>query len=405
MDYSDEKLGLEDLFQGRPFINIYEQDAENLEGVITESDLKTFFRCPHAYFLKRHAGLNRVPKSAQAAMALLFQQARKSLYNLRTSGKMRTEPYEKRAGPDKKRAEEMTEAELRRHMASSSAEAFGNTIGAKWMFFTAKGKYAGSPLALHYDKERFTAKAELIKAAKNYFEFAVRNGAPILGFMNTNETIEFEGHKLNATLPEVRRGMIIDDPTIYNFNADGVSKGIRKDMTEEQRLALRQKQLDASPLVTLRIVAICTTVREYGQQYAHKLRIPDEIADEWDANGTLADQRIRYRHFNATDDRLLETHRDMSHIDELKRRIDQFLEGTSRQEFPPNKSRCYGCQYNVMTINREVACRHANPAAKPSMHIKLYDMNGKNGNGKGDEGNGEKKEEPQPNNPADTTTK
>jgi hypothetical protein len=159
-------------------------------------------------------------------------------------------------------------------------------------------------------------------------------------------------------------------------------------------------------LVTLRIVALCTVVRDYGQQYEHKLRIPAEIADEWNRNRTLADPRVRYRHYNATEDLLLETHRDASHIDELKRRIDQFLEGTSRREFPPNHARCYGCQYNVAGINREVACRHANPRAKPALHILLYNGNGKNGNGEkkadegapipakpGEEGEGKEKEE------------
>jgi hypothetical protein len=390
-DRSEQKLRLEDIFQGEVYINIYEQDSENIEGVITESDLKTFFRCPYAYFLKKHLGLSKIPKSARAAMSLMFQQARKSLFNLRTPGKMRTEPYEKRAGPDKKLAEEMTEAELRMYMASSSAEAFGNTAGAKWMFFTDNGNYAGSPLALSYEKEIFTAKAALTKAARNYYEFAAMNGAPILGFINTNETIRFAGHKLNATLPEIRRGMIIDDPTMYDFNPDARPK-IRWDkMTESEKIEFRQRILDESSLVTLRIAAFCTTVLEYGQQYVHKFRIPYEIADEWAAKMTLADPRIRYRHYNATTDELLETHRDMSHIDELKRRIDQFLEGSSRREFPPNSARCYGCQYNVAGINREVVCRHANPAAKPSMHIKLYDMNGKKGKDKGDGGKEEKK--------------
>jgi len=393
MEIDEQKLSLERLFDGEQmFVNIYEHDAENIEGVITESDLKIFFRCPYAYFLKKHIGIDRAPKSAQAAEALVFQQARKGLYNLRTPGKGRLEPFEIRAGPDKKRAEEMTEAELRTYLASSSAEAFGNTIGAKWMFFTDNGKYAGSPLALNYEKERFTAKAELAKAARNYFEFAVRNGAPILGFINTNETVEFEGHKLNATLPEVRRGMIIDDPTLWGFNPGFDSEDPQKDINE-------------SSLVTMRILAYCTVVHDYDQQYRLKLHVPDEVADSWDGKTLHLDSRVKYRHFNATKDELHETCRDEKDLDRLRYRLQRFLERTSKNDFPPNQARCSGCQYNVAGINREVACRHANPAAKPSMHIKLYDMNGKNGNGKGDEGNGEKKEEPQPNNPADTTTK
>ena len=49
--------------------------------IVTESDLKTFFRCPYGYFLKHCRGLTKIPRNAFAAQAMFFEQARKEFLN------------------------------------------------------------------------------------------------------------------------------------------------------------------------------------------------------------------------------------------------------------------------------------------------------------------------------------
>ena len=45
--------------------------------LVTESELRRFFRCPYSYFLGRHKGLTKNPLSGSAALVIHFRNARK----------------------------------------------------------------------------------------------------------------------------------------------------------------------------------------------------------------------------------------------------------------------------------------------------------------------------------------
>ncbi len=353
-----EKLTLDDLFEGRLYINIYEKQKDDIDGVITEADLRSFYRCPYSYFLKKHIGLTKAPKSGFAAQALMFQQARKALFNLKDPKKGRLFPYQTRAGPDLKMAEEMTGEELRTHLANNSAEAFGNSLRGKWAYFVGNGKYAGSPLVWSFKGQEGIAGKQLMKAGMNYYNFVIEQGAPILGFMNTTETFEYRGLLFNVRFPEVREGMIIDDPTIWGFNLD-------------EKFDKRSNDIDTSSLVTLRLLGFCRAVHE-TPFYRLKLRIDDKIADMWDGKRMTISPDVTYRHFNATEAEMSETHRSDDDLDLFMRVVVQFLDEIQKERFAPNHTHCGSCQYNVLDPNGDVLCREAKKGVKPSVPSQYF---------------------------------
>ncbi|MBN1544143.1 hypothetical protein JW898_01625 [Candidatus Woesearchaeota archaeon] len=338
----DEKLTLEQLFEGRLYVNIWDKEKEEIEGVMTESDLRTFARCPYAYFLKKHASMTRTPISAFAAMALMFQQSRKSLFNLKDENTGRLFPYQHRAGTGWKLAEEMTAEELRRYLAIPDPKKFGKALKGKWGYFVSNNRYANRDIAWSYEKQRFAAALHLAKAAKHYHNFVVDNGAPVLGFINDMETIRFEGNMFNVRFPEIRRGMTIDDPTLWGFNA--------ADDFEKPR------SINESSLVTLRILAYCTLAHDMDI-FRMKWGVPDELAERWDGKTLHLGPEVSYRHLNAIADETTETRRSEEDLDRFRRAVEHFQQEVSRERFYPNPKSCGSCQYNAIDLLGEAVCR------------------------------------------------
>ncbi|MBU2560746.1 MAG: hypothetical protein KKD17_00460 [Nanoarchaeota archaeon] len=358
----DEKLTLEQLFDGRLYVNIYEKEKEEIEGVITESDLRTFVRCPYAYFLKRHMAMTRTPISAFAAMALMFQQARKSLFNLKDPKTGRLFPYQHRAGTEWKLPEEMTAEELREYLAITDPKKFGNALKGKWGYFTGNNRYAGRDIAWSYEKQRFAAALHLAKAARHYHDFVIANGAPVLGFINDMETFEFEGTLFNVRFPEIRKGMTIDDPTLWGFNtADDFEK---------------PQGINDSSLVTLRILAYCTLAHDIPL-YQMKWGVPDELAEKWDSKTLHLGPEVRYRHLNAIANETTETRRSEENLDRFRRAVAHFQEELSHERFYPNHKSCGSCQHNVIDLLGDGVCRKRKKGVAAPVPAHFLDESGR----------------------------
>ncbi len=385
MSRTDEKLTLEQLFEdSRLYLNIYEKDKDDVDGVITESDLKTFFRCHHAYFLKKHVGLSKIPRSAFSTLALMFQQGRKSLFNLRDQEIGRLFPYQHRAGPNWKMAEDMNSMELLRYLSigpdwkkaekmkedgvgddeliefliQHAGKRFGNALAGKWRYFVSQGKYAGTPISWTYKKQPGSAGQHLKKAAENYYKFVIEHGAPVLGFVNTNETIDFEGTLLNVKFPEIRRGMIIDDPSLWGFGA-------------EDKFDRGKADISDSALVTMRVLAFCKLAREV-ELYRMKWGIEDRVIEEWESQGIIVSPDVTYRHLNAIAGEISETHRNDADLDLLRRGIETFKSSVIAEKFEPKHTNCGVCQYNVLNAMGRSVCNEKKKGVQASVPLNYF---------------------------------
>lgn len=330
--------------------DLFSEEKENLQ-IISESDLKSFFRCPYAHYLQKHVGMSKIPKTAFAAEALFFSQARKSLYNLYDSAVGRVFPYQTRAGPQLKPAEMMSAEELQQYLAYSSADSFGSALFGKWMALAKNSRYAGSELAWNFNGQPHCMGKELQKAGENYYGFVLSNGAPLAGFVNKEIAFQFEGSVFKIKFPELRKGMFLDDPTLWKFSAEA-----RED---------NGTNLDKSALVTLRILGYCTLASEFPL-YRRKWEIPEEIAEQW-AGKPFLDERIKYRHFNASEGNVSVSTRTNSDLDNLRQLIETYLKHTSREQFIPNHKQCNACSYNTVGMDGKVICWERKSGIKPSL--------------------------------------
>lgn len=321
--------------------------------LITEADLKLFFKCPYAYHLKKNVGLNKLPRSAFAAQAMLFEQKRKKLLEVK-DGRGHVFPGPSVAGPELKLAQDMDSEELRQYLNASSATAFGSTLFMHFIEMSKRGKSAGSDLTWSYPGQPGKGGAELKRAGRNYFNFVVENGAPIFGFVNKKVHLVFEDNLFEIKLPEVRAGMIIDDVTLWGFSADFPTDK-------------RKNDIDTSSLVTLRILAYCNLIKGEQGHFRRKLKVPEEIYEELKKSNTSIDERVRYRHFNATKNQIIETIRTDSALNKLSEVMKQFNYSVSREDFKPDHRHCTSCQYNTLDLTGRIACPEIKKGLKPSV--------------------------------------
>jgi len=310
-------------------------EIEEPGELITESDLKNFYRCPYSFLLKKHRGLTKVPKSAFAGQVMFFEQVRKKLFNLRDHS--RVLPYQHRAGPELKMAEEMDREELLEYLGFSSPDAFGAVLFNRWNLICNREEFAGSPLAWTFKEQPFHGASDLQAAGSSYYKFVLDNGAPFFGWMNKRVSFNWEGLSFLVKFPELRKGFI-DDPHVWSFNV-----GYSHD---------RNHKIDTSEFVTLRLLAYATLVDKFE---FFKFRFGE---------GGFED--ITYRHLNGSKNEISETRRKEKDLDRLKRSVDYFLEEKRLERFPADQSFCGSCAYNTVDLEGRCVC-DKQEGGKPSV--------------------------------------
>mgnify|MGYP004000914193 FL=1 len=298
--------------------------------LITESDLKSFFNCKYSYFLRKNLGTSKAPVSAFASMALFFQQERKKIFQMIRDKTLRD-------------PERMDMNELNENFPFRDAYAWSGWLQGRWNHAIKGEKFHGREIRWAFNGQGYRSGQNLKDAVVNYWSFVLENGAPILGTINLPMSVYFEGIPLKVKFPEIRRGGIIDDPNPWGFRTDFD----RKDGT-----------IDESAFVTFRILALCEILRngmkEDNYFLFEKLGIDDDVIN--DLETMIISPKIKYRHYNAKKDILLETNRDDSHLDKLRNKFEEFFEGRLRRDFPVNHGHCGSCQYNVLGNDGKAIC-------------------------------------------------
>jgi hypothetical protein len=314
------------------FLEIREESS----NIITENDIKLWSRCSYAYFQKKHLGLTRIPQSGTALEAMIFQQARKALMRIRSeTGRLFYK--DTRVGLQFKTLNELTAEELPKYLAFSSPESFGNAIFGRWMII--KDKFAGKEVTWNYKSQKFTAGKELQTACTNYYKFILEHETPLPGYINKDNAVSVNGLKIRIKFPEIRLGMIVDDPTIWSFNAENQFDNVSR--------------LEDSALVTLRVLAFAQLASTYPG-YARVWGVSEKDAEEMSKN--IISPNIRYRHLNASKSLVSETFRTKEDLDVLNRIVDKFAEDTEKGIFIPNHKYCQGCGYNVLNARGDIVC-------------------------------------------------
>ncbi len=298
--------------------------------LITEADLKSFYNCNYSYFMRRKLGTGKAPVSAFAAMALFFQQERKKIFQMIRDNTSRD--------PEKLSMEELND-----NFPFKDAYAWGGWLQGRWNHAIKGEKFHGREIRWAFNGQGYRSGQNLKEAAINYWHFILENGAPILGTINLPMSVWFEGIPLYVKFPEIRRGGIIDDPNPWGFRTDFD----KKDGTIEE-----------SAFVTYRILALCEILRngmkEDNYFLFEKLGIEDEVIN--DLEKMIISPRIKYRHYNAKKDILLETNRDDRHLIKLRNKFESFFEGRLKRNYPVDQRHCGSCQYNVLVDDGNAAC-------------------------------------------------
>jgi len=314
------------------FLEIKEESS----NIITENDIKLWSRCSYAYFQKKNLGLTRIPQSGTALEAMIFQQARKALMRIRSeTGKLFYK--DTRVGPQFKTLNELSAEESSKYLAFGSPESFGNAIFGRWMII--KDKFAGKEIAWNNKSQKFMAGKELKLACTNYYKFILENQKPLPGYINKDIAADVDGIKIRIKFPEIRYGMIIDDPTIWSFNAENQFDNVSR--------------LEDSALVTLRILAFSQLATKYSG-YARVWGITEADAEEMSKQSISP--KVIYRHFNASKSSLTQTFRTEGDLDTLKMIVDKFVTNTEKKIFIPNHKYCQGCGFNVINDLGDIVC-------------------------------------------------
>jgi hypothetical protein len=315
--------------------------------VVSDTDLRLFFRCPYALYIKNHIGASKVPRTAFAALSMFFANERKRLFSVRDQRIGRVFPFQHRAGPSLDLAQEMTRDDLGKYILTAD---FGKRLHGAWLQIAKKAQYAGSPIVWSYRQQGYHSALMLQAAGERYLDFVLDNQAPVLGFMNKDVYFPFRGILFRTRFPELRKG-VIDDPRIWGFNADFPHDA--------------KRDISNSSLVTLRILAYCQLAYKFPF-YRDKWMIDDKKAEAWQPPHYL-DHSIRYRAINCTKNTVEETVRDSSHLDRLVGAVDTFLDSVHRENYQPNLRHCPSCQYNVLGLNGENICSKQRKGIKPAV--------------------------------------
>lgn len=360
--------------------DLFAEDGEDVEPVqktlsnlelITEGKLKDYFRCPYSYYLKYHVGMAKIPISAFAVQAILFESSRRGLYNLTDHDVGKVVRFQFFAGPQGKSAQQMTREELDSFLA---VKEMGGWLTGKYQAVVKDGFFNDRPVAWNFKsqipanwesfQQRVSRKINPLYVGGNrYRKFVLENGAPVFGTIGLEKGFEFEGNIYQVKFPEIRPGMIIDDPTLWGFNAC---------FPEDKRTG----NIETSSLVTLRILGYCRLAHEYPL-HRETWQVPEELAAAWDGKKKYIGEEVKYRHLNCTteakkvSEAITITTRSDKDLGGLRKARDLYLDGITKKKHEPDLRGCGSCPYSVQGINGRIVCDELRISEKKITPAKL----------------------------------
>ncbi len=310
-----------------------DSDISPRKDIISETDLRTAFRCGYAYYLRTQVGMSKLPMSGTAAQALFFKNQRRKLF-----------PKEPRAGPELKSLNRMSSSELQKVLAYHTASACGNAWRGKWFAITRDGTYVGRELVWNSKKDSNRIARQLQKVGENYYSFTLTQRPPVFGFLSKRTSFKFEGDVYLIEFPEIRSPGIIDGFSFFE-----------------------SKHLHTDPFVTMKLLGFCQIAHEFSDSalYEAKWGILRTTAEKWGGVEQYLDDRVQYRHVHAPSGTITVTQRTDADLDQFRRLRDCFKEIVAQERYDPNHKQCGSCSYNLVGSDGKVVCKERRGKSQP----------------------------------------
>ncbi len=346
-----------------------DEPPKNLEeAIISDSDLVLYSRCPYAFYLQRLEGKTKIPTGGTAAQVLFFLEKRKKLFNVRDKKIGILFDNQRRAGKYLHHIEKMSREELAAYMPFKDAKSFGGSLKGKWATITQRNIFHNNPIYWNFAREHMKLGADLKKAGANYYQFIISNGAPVMGLIDKQRTVMFEGQHFKIKIPEIRVKhdsgfeIVIDNPSLYSFKGEATGKTTNANLQE-------------SAIITLSMYGFSKLLRKYPVTYLPKLNAPLEFWDFLENDDGIILQNLGFRHINLSKNTIDETARTDDDLDALRYLIADFTAGIAKERFEPNRKACHSCRYNILGIDGKPVCgsRNTNASLAVPSHYFLGD--------------------------------
>ncbi|MCK4588870.1 MAG: hypothetical protein KAT77_00370 [Nanoarchaeota archaeon] len=350
------------------------QDRVEEKDIIAGNDLISYSVCPYSFYLQRLEGKSKIPTTGVAAAVLFFLSKRKNIFDVKDKKVGVLFEGQRRAGPLLKHIEQMTSEELLEFMPFSSAEAFGGSLKGTWSMILDRNFYHGNPIYWNFSNESWKIGNDLSKAGKNYCEFVLNEGAPVMGLVDKERTFMFEGVHFRVKIPEIRvkngkrsggapeeYRVMVDHPTLFDFKGE---------LCEKKRLTLEE-----SAAVTLRLYGLSRLLRKYQETYLPKLDAPLWFWDYMDRSDFKILPNLVYRHISLIKDEIEMTTRRDVNLDPLRILIERHIKGVAEEKFDPNVKSCHSCKYSLLGIDGKPVCDYRDKNKIPSVPKHYFNFN------------------------------
>ena len=325
--------------------------------------------------------MNKIPSSGFAAQTLFFKNQRKNLFNVGDLFE-----NDRRAGPDLKDINKMNREELNIYLRASSAEAFGNSLQARWRISVDKNSYAGKPIMWAFKNHPGVAGRQLKIAGENYYNFILDFGPPIMGLIDKERQFKFEDLYFKIKIPEIRvtnrngdYKIFIDSPSLWNFKTEIFENenDENKDDNKYSRAGFEDDfddVLEKSKIVTLILYGFSRILKKYPL-YGLKLEMPFELQQSLATDERKILPYIYFRHVNLLTSKISVTKRSDEDLPALSNLVNFYVNKVLRQEFDPNKRHCGSCIDNILGLNNRPICNERNKNQTLAVPKEYYDRN------------------------------
>lgn len=325
-----EKLA-EDYFESDPNIERGSSDP----SIISEQDLKLFYKCPYSYFTKKHLGFSKTPFSVQSLKAIFFKNLRRQLFR-----------NNRLKAPEIKHPEQMSKEELKQFFSFESAESYGKSVMMRWQMFI-KAIQKENEIVQSFEGELGSTGFHLSKIAEAYYNFSLENLSPIISSVNSQKVFTYKNLKIKIGIPELRS-------IRENNNSNNQILSL-----ENPTYTNPDSELDKSVLITLKLLGLSRIIKNYPEFYIQRWKLDEEKIKDLVNNKTQFMPELIYRHINLKDKKITieTTQRTDVDLENLEKKIESFINATTTESFPPNQSNCFVCPYNIVDANLDPICR------------------------------------------------
>lgn len=369
----------------------------DLGNPISDKDLLKYASCHRSHYMKIS---HRIPGTGIAEAVLFFRNKRRELFDVRQKGVGELFENGRRAGPQASHIEEMTTEELAKYIPFESGDSFGGHLKGIWFSKVLEKKeddrkrfYRPNDIYWKFASEPFRLAAQLEIAGKNYYNFIMSHGVPIMGLIDKERTFRFGDIHMKANFPEIRvpnkaKGVtkwsgksemdgkdymiFLDHPSMFSFSGEMIGKD--------------RAESGSSAIITLRLYALSELIKNHPTTYLPKLHAPESYWEYVESTKDAILKNLYFRHINLLTGEMETLTRTDADLSGLERFIKDHILNVSSENFKPNKDSCPSCMYNTLGIDGSPVCHYRNKSHSPTVpryyfnpkSFKIYRSEGKN---------------------------